>query len=168
MGEEVEKTMIQFFDSIEDCLGWHEHTWLPLQQQLEDLGFRWEKFLAEQPAVVGSDGELVRIGLAVTDSLSPVLDSRFKKLKLLQLNEELRDLKNRLKLAARLAKSSKATAQLVPTVKNENSSAYRSANARLLELKSGQPDLDLRPALLATLDPAAPAWPRAIRTLTGL
>jgi len=103
MGEEVEKTLIQFCDSIEDCLGWHEHTWLPLQQQLEDLGFRWEKFLAEQPAVVGSDGELVRIGLAVTDSLSPVLDSRFKKLKLLQLNEELRDLKNRLKLAARLA-----------------------------------------------------------------
>jgi len=52
----------------------------PSPAATEDLGFRWEKFLAEQPAVVGSDGELVRIGLAVTDSLSPILDSRFKKL----------------------------------------------------------------------------------------
>src|SRR6267142_4162167 len=168
MGEEVEKTLIQFCDSIEDCLGWHEHTWLPLQQQLEDLGFRWEKFLAEQPAVVGSDGELVRIGLAVTDSLSPVLDSRFKKLKLLQLNEELRDLKNRLKLAARLAKSSKVIAQLVETVKDENSSGYRSAYERLLELKSRQADLDLRRALLAKLGTAAPAWAGAIRNRTGV
>jgi len=168
MGEEVEKTLIQFCDSIEDCLGWHEHTWLPLQQQLEDLGFRWEKFLAEQPAVVGSDGELVRIGLAVTDSLSPVLDSRFKKLKLLQLNEELRDLKNRLKLAARLAKSSKVIAQLVETVKDENSSGYRSAYERLLELKSRQADLDLRRALLAKLETAAPAWAGAIRNRTGI
>src|SRR6266446_2670715 len=41
MGEEVEKTLMQFCDAIENCLGWHEHTWLPLQQQLEDLGFRW-------------------------------------------------------------------------------------------------------------------------------
>src|SRR5467141_3201985 len=168
MGEEVEKTLIQFCDSIEDCLGWHEHTWLPLQQQLEDLGFRWEKFLAEQPAVVGSDGELVRIGLAVTDSLSPVLDSRFKKLKLLQLNEELRNLKNRLKLAARLAKSSKVIAQLLETVKDENSSGYRSAYERLLELKSRQADLDLRRALLAKLETAAPAWAGAIRNRTGV
>src|SRR6266852_2123856 len=97
MGEEVEKTLMQFCDSIENCLGWHEHTWLPLQQQLEDLGFRWEKFLAEQPAVIGPDGELLRIGRAVNNALLPILDSRYKKLKLLQLEEEIRGLKNRLK-----------------------------------------------------------------------
>src|SRR6266436_3680115 len=163
MGEGVEKTLIQFCDPIEDCLRWQERTWLPLQQQLEDLGFRWEKFLAEQPAVVGSDGELIRIGLAVTDSLSPILDSRFKKLKLLQLNEELRELKNRLKLAARLAKSSKVVAKLLEAVKDEESTAYRSAHERLLELKSRQADLDLRRALIAKLETAAPAWAGAIR-----
>src|SRR5437016_642986 len=89
MGVEVEKTLMQFCYAIENCLGWHEHPWLPLEQQLEDLGFRWEKFLAEQPAVVGPDGELVRIGRAVHNSLLPILDSRYKKLKLLQLNDEL-------------------------------------------------------------------------------
>src|SRR6266478_2541308 len=168
MGEEIEKTLMQFCDAIEDCLRWYEHTWLPLQQQLEDLGFRWEKFLAEQPAVVGPDGELVRIGIAVTDSLLPILDSRFKKLKLVQLNEELRDLKGKLKLDARLAKSSKVIAQLLEAVKEEDSSSYRNAYERILALKSRQADLDLRRALIARLETAAPAWAAAIRNRTGV
>src|SRR5438477_901713 len=168
MGEEVEKTLMQFCDSIDNCLGWYEHTWLPLEQQLEDLGFRWEKFLAEQPAVVGPDGELVRIGRAVHNSLLPILDSRYKKLKLLQLEEEIRDLKNLLKLAARLAKSSKATAKLLAAAKDEDANQYRDAYERLLELKSRQADLDLRRALLTKLEGAAPAWARVIRDRTGV
>src|SRR5579859_7775109 len=168
MGEEVEKTLMQYCDSIEDCLVWQERTWLPLQQRLEDIGFRWDKFLAEQPAVVGSDGELTRIHLAVTDALLPILDSRFKKLRLLQMEEEFRDLKSRLKLAARVGKASKVIAQLLAAVGDEDSSRYREAYERLLELKSKQADLDLRRALLAKLETAAPAWAGAIRNRAGV
>jgi len=168
MGEEVEKTLMQFCDAIENCLGWHEHTWLPLQQQLEDLGFRWEKFLAEQPPVVGADGELVRIGKAVNQSLLPILDSCYQKLRLLQLEEEIRDLKNRLKLAARLAKSSKVISKLLAAVKDEGSNDYRDAYERLLELKSHQADLDLRRALLTKLESAAPSWAAAICNRTSV
>ncbi len=168
MGEEVEKTLMQYCDSIEDCLGWQEHTWLPLQQRLGDIGFRWDKFLAEQPAVVGSDGELARIHIAVTDALLPILDSRFKKLRLLQLEEEFRDLKSRLKLAGRVAKASKVIGQLLAAVANEDSNRYREAYERLLELKSKQADLDLRRSLLAKLETAAPAWAGAIRNRTGV
>src|SRR5438552_2074022 len=168
MGEEVEKTLVQYCDSIEDCLSWQERTWVPLQRRLEDVGFRWDKFLAEQPAVVGSDGELARIHIAVNDALLPILDSRFKKLKLLQLEEELRDLKNRLKLAARVAKASKVIGQLLAAVGEENSNRYREAYDRLLELRSKQADLDLRRALLAKLETAAPAWAGAIRNRTGV
>src|SRR2546429_1325865 len=168
VGEEIEKTLLQYCDSIEECLSWHNHTWRPLQQQLEDLGFRWEKFLAEQPAVVGADGELVRIGKAVNDSLLTILDSRFKKLRLLQLEAEIRDLKARLKLAARVAKSSKATAKLLAAVSDEDSGEYRDAYERLLELKSRQADLDLRRALLSKLESAAPAWASAIRNRTSV
>ncbi|HEY6386191.1 MAG TPA: AAA domain-containing protein [Candidatus Acidoferrum sp.] len=168
MGKELEKTLMQFCDSIENCLGWHEHTWLPLRLQLGDLGFCWEKFLAEQPAVVGADGELVRIGRAVNDSLLAILDSRWKKLKLLRLEEELCDLKGRLKLAARVAKSSKATAKLLASVSDEDSSEYADAYESLLELKSRQADLDLRRSLLTKLESAAPAWAGAIRNRTGV
>jgi very-short-patch-repair endonuclease len=168
MGEEVEKTLMQYCDSIEDCLGWQEHTWLPLQQRLEDIGFRWDKFLAEQSAVVGSDGELARIHIAVTDVLLPILDSRFKKLRLLQLEEEFRDLKSRLKLANRVARASKVIGQLLAALSDEDSSRYREAYERLLELKSKQADLELRRVLLAKLETAAPAWAGAIRNRTGM
>jgi len=168
MGEEIEKTLLQYCDSIEDCLSWHSHTWRPLQQQLEDLGFRWEKFLAEQPAIVGPDGELLRIGKAVSNSLLTILDSRFKKLRLLQLEKEIRDLKAGLKFGVRVAKSSKATAKLLAAVSDEDSGEYRDAYERLLELKSRQADLDLRRALLSKLESAAPAWASAIRNRTSV
>jgi very-short-patch-repair endonuclease len=168
MGEEIEKTLMQYCDSVEACLSWQERIWLPLQQRLEDIGFRWEKFLAEQPAVVGPDGELARIYNAVNEALLPILDSRFKKLKLLQLEEEFRDLKSRLKLAARVAKASKVIGQLLKAVNNESCSEYREAYERLLELKSKQADLDLRRTLLAKLETAAPAWAGAIRNRTGV
>ena len=168
MGEEIEKTLMQYCDSIVDCLDWQQRTWRPLQQRLEDLGFRWDRFLAEQPAVVGPEGELARIHLAVSEALLPILYPRFKKLRLLQLQEELRDLKTRLKLAARTAKASKVIGQLLAAVSDENSSGYREAYERLLELKSKQADLDLRRALLAKLETAAPAWAGAIRNRTGV
>jgi very-short-patch-repair endonuclease len=168
MGEELERTLMQYCDSIEQCLDWQKHTWLTLQQQLQDLGFRWNKFLAEQPAVVGPQGELARIHLAVTDALLPILDFRFKKLRLLQLEEEFGDLKSRLKLAARVAKASKIINQLLASVTDENPNRYREAYERLLELKSKQADLDLRRTLLAKLETAAPAWAGAIRNRNGV
>jgi very-short-patch-repair endonuclease len=167
MGEELEKTLLQFCDAIEQCLDWQKNTWFPLQQQLEDLGFLWDKFLAERPAVVGSEGELTRIHLAVTDALLPILDSRLQKLRLLELEEEFRDLKSRLKLAARVAKASKVINQLLAGVTDENANRYREAYEHLLELKSKQADLDLRRTLLAKLETAAPAWAGAIRNRTG-
>jgi len=168
MGEEIEKTLMQYCDAIENCLSWQEHTWVPLQQRLEDIGFRWERFLAEQPAIVGPEGELTRIGVAVSEALQPILDSRFKKLRLLQLEEEFRDLKTRLKLAARVAKASKVIGHLLAAVGDEDCSGYRDAYERLLELKSKQADLDLRRALLAKLETAAPAWAGAIRNRSGV
>ena len=168
MGEELEKTLMQFCDAIEQCLDWQKNTWVPLQQQLENAGFQWDRFLTERPAVVGSEGELARIHLAVTDALLPILDSRFKKLRLLQFEEEFRDLKNRLKLAARVAKASKVIDQLLAGVTDENPNRYREAYERLLELKSKQADLDLRRTLLAKLETAAPAWAGAIRNRTGV
>jgi very-short-patch-repair endonuclease len=168
IGEEIEKTLMQYCDTIEGCLNWREHTWLPLQQRLEDIGFDWDKFLAEQPAIVGPDGELLRTGKAVNEFLLPILESRCKKLRLFQLEEEYRDLKGRLKLAARVAKASKVISQLLGAVSDENCNLYGEAYERLLELKSKQADLDLRRTLLGKLETAAPAWAGAIRNRTGV
>src|SRR5215472_10609976 len=159
---------MQFCDSIEDCLSWHERTWLPLQQQLVDLGFRWEKFIAEQPAVIGAEGELVRLGKAVTNALLPVLDSRYQKLRLVQLEEELREMKARHKMVGRAARATKVLVHLYKSIQDEDCAGYRDAYDRLLELKSRQADLDLRRSLLTKLESAAPAWAAALRNRTGV
>src|SRR5213080_3383649 len=125
MGEEVEKTLMQFCDSIDNCLGWYEHTWLPLEQQLADLGFRWEKFLAEQPAVIGPEGELLRLGKAVSNALLPILNARYQKLRLLHLEEEFRDLKARHKIASRNSRASKVLVHLQKAIHEEDCGAYR-------------------------------------------
>src|SRR5438105_1932947 len=163
MGEEVEKTLMQYCDAIEDCLNWHESTWLPLQQQLTDLDFRWEKFLAEQPAVLGAEGELLRLGKAVSDALLPILNSRCQRLRLQQLEEEFRELKSRYKLASRNSRAAKILVYLQKSIHEEDCDVYREAYDQLLELKSRQADLDLRRTLLSKLESAAPAWATAIR-----
>jgi very-short-patch-repair endonuclease len=168
MGEQIEKTLMQFADSIQNCLDWHDRTWRPLQSQLENLGFRWERFLAEQPAVVGEDGELIRLGNAVTRPLQSILDSRYKKLRTLEINLEMGKLANNLKLNARLCRSSKVAPRLLAAVKDEDATGYREAYDRLLELKSRQADLDLRHTLLSKLETAAPAWAGAIRSRSGI
>src|SRR5437899_791664 len=168
MGAQAEKTLMQYCDSVEDCLGWHRSTWLPLQQQLADLAFRWEKFLAEQPAVLGAEGELLRLGQAVSDALLPILDSRRKKLRVLELEEQFRDLKSRHKVASRNSRAAKILVHLQKAIHEEDCRAYREAYDLLLELKSRQADLDLRRALLGKLESAAPAWAAAIRNRTGV
>ena len=168
MGEQIEKTLMQFADSIQNCLDWHDRTWHPLQSQLEDIGFRWEKFLAEQPAVVGENGELIRLGKVVTGPLQSVLEARYKKLRLLQINAEIRELTGKLKLTARLCRSSKVVPRLLTAVKDEDARGYRQAYDRLLELKSRQADLDLRHAFLSKLETAAPAWAGVIRSRSGI
>src|SRR5437016_11308296 len=159
---------MQYCDSVEDCLGWHRSTWLPLQQQLADLAFRWEKFLAEQPAVLGAEGELLRLGQAVSDALLPILDSRRKKLRVLELEEQFRDLKSRYKLASRNSRAAKILVHLQKAIQEEDGGAYREAYDQLLELKSRQADLDLRRTLLSKLESAAPAWATAIRNRSGV
>src|SRR5215831_5164834 len=168
MGEEIEKTLMQYCDAIEDCLNWHECTWLPLQQQLAELGFRWEKFLAKQPAVIGAEGELLRLGAAVSNALLPILHSRYQKLRLQQLEEEFRELKSRHKLASRTSRAAKILVHLQKAIHEEDGVAYREAYEQLIELKSRQADLDLRRALLSKLETAAPAWAAAIRNRNGV
>jgi len=52
---------------------WRELVWVPLEEELKNLGFCWEKFIAEQPVCVGAYGELARIERAVTNSLLTIL-----------------------------------------------------------------------------------------------
>ncbi|HZR27597.1 MAG TPA: AAA domain-containing protein [Terriglobales bacterium] len=163
MGEAVENTLIQFCAPIQDCLRWHDLTWAPLRQELEDLGFLWNKFIAEQPVCIGPYGELTRIERAVVTALVPVLFARLEKLRLQKVESQLQALNDRLELARQNFTSSPAIARLVDAVRHTDSSHYSEAHARLAEILGRRADFDLRHALLNKLESAAPAWAGSIR-----
>src|SRR5258708_20401285 len=95
----MENKVVQLWDPILDWLEWRERIWLPLEEELKNLGFCWEKFIAEQPVCVGAYGELARIERAVANSLLTILTARLHKLQWIRINQELDALKGLLELA---------------------------------------------------------------------
>lgn len=167
MGTEIEKAAIQFCAPIRNCLVWHSQIWSPVEKELREAGFLWDKFLSEQPAVVGDDGELRRLGSAVTDSLPPILAARADHLRSYEINQKLAELRERLTIAVRSFPGSRTIANLLEAVEALDSKAYRRGHTRLLELHELRWNLQRRNVLLARLETAAPAWAAAIRARTG-
>ena len=167
MGTEIEKGAIQFCGPIRDCLAWHSQVWGPTEKELRETGFVWDKFLSEQPVVVGDDGELVGLRRAVQDSLPPILAARCDHLKWIEINRKLAELRERLKAAIRSFPDSHAIAGLREAVDSLDSRAYRRGYTRLLELHELRRSLQRRNILLAQLEAAAPGWATAIRSRNG-
>ncbi len=167
MGTEIEKGAIQFCGPIRDCLAWHSQIWSPTEKELRETGFVWDKFLSEQPVVVGDDGELVGLRRAVQDSLPPILAAHCDHLKWIEINQKLAELRERLRVAIRSFTDSHAIASLREAVDSLDSRAYRRGYTRLLELHELRRNLQRRNILLAQLEAAAPAWGTAIRLRNG-
>jgi very-short-patch-repair endonuclease len=167
MGTEIEKAAIQFCGPIRDCLAWYSQIWSPVEKELREAGFLWDKFLSEQPVVVGDDGELRRLRSAVADSLPPILAARGDHLKWCEINQKLVELRERLTVAVRSFPGSHTIVSLLAAVESLDSKAYRRGHTRLLELHELRCSLQRRNVLLARLESAAPAWAEAIRARTG-
>jgi len=167
MGTEIEKAAIQFCAPVRDCLAWYSQIWSPVERELREAGFLWDKFLSEQPVVVGDDGELRRLRSAVADSLPPILAARGDHLKWCEINQKLAELRERLTVAVRSFPGSRAIGNLLEAVESLDSKAYRRGYTRLLELHDLRWNLQRRNVLLARLETAAPAWAEAIRARTG-
>jgi very-short-patch-repair endonuclease len=168
MGAAVENTLIQFCDPIRDCLLWHTRTWAPLQEELQSLGFKWDKFITAQPICIGAYGELTRIERAVAVALSAILSARLHRLRWQRINHELHELRQRLELAQLNFNSSRLIAELADAACHMDSPRYSQACARLGDVISRGADLRLRRALLHQLESAAPAWARSIRNREGV
>src|SRR5882762_148081 len=167
MGTEIEKSAIQFCGPLRDCLAWHAHVWSPIEKELRETGFLWDKFLSEQPAVVGDNGELARLRMAVEGSFPLVLSARCEHLRWLDTNQKLAELQERLAVAMRAFTDSRAIASLREAVNSLDGKAYRRAHTRLLELHELRRNQQRRNILLAQIETAAPDWAAAIRARSG-
>src|SRR5258706_1534038 len=90
----------------------HAHIWSPIEKELRETGFLWDKFLSEQPAVVGDDGELARLRTAVEGSFPPILAARREHLRWMETKQKLAELQEHLAVAMPAFTDSRAIARL--------------------------------------------------------
>jgi very-short-patch-repair endonuclease len=168
LGKDIEKSAVQFCNPIRDCLSWSSGSWAPIETELKQSGFLWDKFLAEQPPGVGTDGALQRLRQAVLESLLPILASRVQRL-LWNRNEALiASLRDKLGIAKAVAPNSRVTSALYDALHRLDRAEYRAQYSRLLEICSHAQELQRRKELLSVLEVAAPAWALAIRSRSGV
>ncbi|HEY2459581.1 MAG TPA: AAA domain-containing protein [Candidatus Acidoferrum sp.] len=168
LGKEIEKSAVQFCNPIRDCLSWSSGSWAPLESELKESGFLWEKFMVEQPPGVGTDGALQRLRQAVLNSLLPILASRIQRL-LWDRNETLiAGLRDKLAIAKAGAPRSRVASELYDAVRRPDRERYREQYSRLIEIHAHSKELQRRRELLSSLELAAPAWAMAIRMRSGV
>lgn len=167
MGAEIEKGAVQFCAPIRDCLTWYSQVWTPLAKQLTAVGFLWDRFLSEQPVVVGDDAELLRLRKSVQGPLTAILAARTDHLKWVETERKLSGLRERLDIAVRAFPGSRTVAGVREAVNNLDARAYRRAHTRLTELRELQSELERRNILLTALEGPAPEWAEAIRQRRG-
>jgi very-short-patch-repair endonuclease len=168
LGGDIEKSAVQFCGPIRDCLTWSSRTWGPLEAELKQSGFIWEKFLSEQPPGVGADGELQRLHKAASTMLLPMLASRVRRMLWEENEQVIASLREKLSLAKAVASKSLVMGELYDSVCRLSCESYRASYARLVEVQSRSDELQKRNRLLAALERAAPAWSGAIRARSGI
>jgi very-short-patch-repair endonuclease len=168
LGPEIERTLPQFSTAIWDYLQWNSAVWEPLEKELKEFGFSWEKFMADQPVVIAPHADLVRLYQAVCNSLLPMLGARANALRWAQVEEALSKIRARLSAPSKSAVVAAVVGKFRAAINELDANAYKQAFDRLVELEHTREELNLRHALLARLEPAAPAWAAAIRDRNGV
>ena len=128
----------------------------------------WDKFIADQPVVVGPTGEITRLAKAVSSLLPAILVSRFNRLELEQTNASLKDLRRDLEALASSSPDSRVTADLLGAVRAFDQAAYERAFGALIDVRNRRVNLEKRHALLEKMEISAPTWAAAIRNRSGV
>ena len=163
LGDSPEAACLQYSRLISSALDWHEQIWTPLEQELEQVGFRWNTLLDEVPPnLTREEGELLRISEAF-ERVPATFDACASRFNLLHIEKTLQRLSDLLRIYGSDARSSEVINCLQAAVEERDPVAYREAVARLIDLGNRRATLKRREELLNRMEFAAQAWASAIR-----
>lgn len=163
LGAEPEAVCIQFVPHISAFLDWHTLTWLPVEQALDQAGFRWSALLQEEPPNLSVYGDSLRIRDATLDRVPPIFLARIALIRWIQIHQILARLAEALAPLIYGPAPANVAVRLYEAVLRLNADAYRSAYLRLVELERLRPIMNRRHELIQRLKTAAPGWATAIR-----
>ncbi|HTV39313.1 MAG TPA: AAA domain-containing protein [Candidatus Sulfotelmatobacter sp.] len=158
--DQPEKVAHGFVPTIQNCMDWHQSTWLALESDFERLGFRWQDYLESTPPETGINAELRRLRAAVTGELETILKARAGWLREKHLERVWAT------WLAALPESNQpeaaATQEVRKALREASPKDYEQGYEELIRLKNLEPDLESRRHLLARLQTTAPAWASAV------
>jgi very-short-patch-repair endonuclease len=158
LGSMPERAAQSYASEIRARLDWRKNVWEPLIAELTASGFRWLKWLGEHPPVAGDYGELTRIQNAASGRLAEIVEAQAALIKQKELAAALQEQRAYL---SRFSKSDAASV-LIEAMDSWNTDNYEEACRELIRLEGLREVFTNRRALLAKLDPSAPAWAQAI------
>ncbi len=162
LSEKPHEGAAQFAKEIRRCLAWHGEEWEPLERQLEEDGFVWREFLAEQPGGGSTEGQLQRLKEVVGVRLAEAFKTRKEMARFGQVAARFEALQSALTLPQD-GPPAPVLARLSRAVERQATKDYREAYQRLAELDRQRKTATTRRELLASLQAAAPAWAQAIQ-----
>ena len=157
-GQFPERAAQSHAPQIRTRLEWRETVWDPMIGELREAGFLWDSWLAAHPPVPGDHGELARVQRAGSHGLAEIVEAQAALLRQAELSAALQN--QRAYLAG--FPQSDAASVLLTAQDGWDVENYEEACRELARLEGLRDAYDTRLALLAKVEPIAPAWAHAI------
>jgi very-short-patch-repair endonuclease/DNA polymerase III delta prime subunit len=161
LGDKPEQICRQFIPNIRDSLDWHSKVWLPLESELNRLGFNWPVYFDTTKPEVGENAELLRLRTSVLGDFGKILRSKLSALRLLRLEDKLSLYQTQIPKETK--KDGRLTRELRQSLVDVDPQLYAQSYKELNRLKILEQDIRLRNSLLEKMAIHAPAWASAIQ-----
>ncbi len=162
LGPRPEKTAQIHAERIRAALDWSATAWARCEQACDRHGLDWKRVAARVPLQASTHGEILRARDALVSEIPAVLEKRRDQLRFRALSLKRDEWLESLERFPGKNGAAELARRLKHAVRKPNYDEYLEAWTKLQRLGELRPAFERRAALLARLEPAAPAWARAI------
>lgn len=159
LGKHPEKTLEPLSKNIRKALGWHEHQWGQVRQELIKSGFDWDRFLKKALAQKQENGA---VRAAIENLLLPVIEARIEFIQWYGMEQKQDAWVDYLDSFSRKEASYSLIKQLRYGIRRSDFDVYRQAWERLQNLDDLKEEYLRRKELLEKLRVDAQPWAEAI------
>ena len=162
LGAKPEQVCRQFITGIKDSLDWHSQSWIPLEAELNRLGFNWSAYFDTTKPETGDNAALLRLRTAVLGDFGKILKARLSALRLRSLEDKYISCQKQ--MPAETENDGMLTIELRQSLADMEPKNYSRIYTELNRIKSIEPDFKIRNSLLEKMSECAPSWASAIKT----
>lgn len=165
LGAAPEQGALPYVEIIERALEWEHGQLRPAERAMEAAGIDWPSIVERTPAPAGKHGQLVQQRALLGETVPALIEARRRFLawrRLTGQREEWLAYLSQLQ-AAHPGEAGTLVAEMLRAINSNARDVYARAWQRAEGLAGIQPALTRRDQLLARLEPAAPAWAKALR-----